>query len=88
MVQIERRNADIPYGDKLTPSRGKISFFDFFTGIIDFRWTLFGNNADVLYGNRSRHGTITGAKTRLPSKKSEKNTKTWHKNECVGKDTI
>ena len=39
-------------------------------------------------GNRSRHGTITGAKMRLTSKKTEKKTKPWHKYECVGKDTI
>ena len=88
MGQIEQRNADIPYGGKLTPNRGKISFFDFFTGIIDFLWTFFRKNADILYGNKSKHGTTVKTKMRLTSKITEKNTKPWHKNRVVGKDTI
>ena len=88
MGQIEQRNADIPYGGKLTPNRGKISFFDFFTGIIDFLWTFFRKNADILYGNKSKHGTTAKTKMRLTSKITEKNTKPWHKNRVVWKDTI
>ena len=87
MGQIERRNADIPYGGKLTLNRGKI-FFRLFYGNHRFSLDTFPKKCRYTIWEQIKARNNREDKNEVDIKKTEKNTKPWHKIGCAGKDTI